>query len=285
MGSYFLLLFDFLLYLCVIPNMIIMKNSKLFLILSAFCMSFLVGCGVDYEKMAKSYVAGQKVSYEDALLVTDGQENYVLHFEGIQSKKYTGRKLVKYYLDTEQVEKFSTISTVDGDIDLTKAKDWGCSKSSGLLYVVSAVGNEKCIYNISSYSLKGTPVCYGKDIEVLSSDIIQCRDRITSFYKWTGESLKTDRYTGKIGKSSVIMDIAFDGENIYGSYYYKSQGSSSQKSLRGVAKGMNFHFKTYNRKGVEQEEMTITHNGSELVGTCKDLKRYKTSNVNLSFSK
>lgn len=248
-------------------------------------MGLFVSCSPDYEKLAKSYVAGQKVSYEDALLVVDGEKHYVLHFDGLQSKKFTGRKLVSHDLDTEETTKLSTITTDDGEVDLTNQKVWGCSKSNNLLYVVATVGKQKCLYNISPYTLKGAPVCYGNDIDVLGEDVIQCRNKVTTYYKWSGDALKTDRYTGTIGKSTVIMDIAFDGEQIYGSYYYKSNGASSQKSLRGVVKGMNFKFTTYNRKGVKQEEFTLTHNGSELVGICETLKKYKKTNVRLSYSK
>lgn len=262
-----------------------MKQSKFFLALAVFCLGFLVSCSPDYEKLAKTYVAGQKVSYEDALLVVDGEKHYVLHFDGLQSKKFTGRKLVYHDLDTEETTKLSKITTTEGEIDLTDQKVWGCSKSNNLLYVVATVGKKKHLYNISPYTLKGTLVCEGNDIEVLGDDVIQCRNKVTTYYKWTGDALKTDRYTGTIGKYSTIMDIAFDGEQIYGSYYYKSNGASSQKSLRGTVKGMNFNFTTYNRKRVKQEEFSLKHNGSELVGVCTTVKNNRKSNVRLSFSK
>lgn len=258
-----------------------MKQTFSFLI-AALCM-LAVSC-TNYEKLASSYIASQNLTEDQVLFVEDGDDHYILHFEASESKKYSGRKIAKYDFKTQEVEKISSVKADDTEIDLTKIKEWGCSKDNSTLYFVASVGNEKCLYSISPYTMRAKAVCYGKNIEIIG-DIILCLSQSNVvFYKWSGKALKTDSYTGTIGKTSVTMDLALDGGNVYG-YYYARGASKNKKNFRGTIKGVNMEMSVFNSKGKEIETIKLSLNGDVLMGNCHDIAKWKDSNVKLTYSK
>lgn len=260
-----------------------MKQTFSFLI-AALCACFFASSCTDYEKLANSYIASQNLTEDQVLNVEDGDDHFLLHFESTESKKYSGRKIAKYDFKTQEVEKIGSVKTENAEIDLTKIKEWGCSKDNSTLYFIASVGNEKCLYSISPYSMRAKAVCYGKSIEVIG-DIILCVSQSNIvFYKWSGKALKTDSYTGTIGKSSVTMDLALDGDKVYG-YYYTRGASKNKKNFRGTVKGVNMEMSVFNNKGKEIETIKLAHNGDVLLGNCHDIAKWKDSEVKLTYSK
>ena len=249
--------------------------------LCAVCaFGIFTGCK-DYDKMAEAYMSSQNLTAEDVLDVEDGGEHFLLHFEGIESKKYSGRKIAKYDYKTQEVEKISTVRAGDSEIDLTKIKNWGCSKANETLYLIASVGNEKCLFSISPYTLNAKDVCYAKNIEIIGDVILCISGNNVAFYEWSGKALETKSYTGTIGKTSVVMDLAIDGGKIYG--YYCNKGSKVKKNFRGTMRGVYMEMSVYNNKGKEIETIKLTHTGDALTGNCHDIAKWKDNAVKLTY--
>ena len=255
--------------------------KKIFgLFLFAFS-ALLITCCTDYEKLAKAYISSQTLTVDDVLDVNDGEEHFLLHFEGIQSKKYQGRKIAKYDYKTQKVEKISTIKTADAEIDLTKVKEYGCSKGNGLLYLIISRGRDKYLYGIYPQTLMATEVCHGRNVEIIGDIILCVSGNNISFYNWSGEALETRRYKGTIGRNSVIMDLATDGGDLYG--YYSVKGGT-KKNFRGTIKGVNMEMTVFNNKGKEIETLTLVHDGDAITGNCHDIAKWRNSPVKLTYS-
>ena len=257
-----------------------MKKTLAMMLCAVCAFGIFTGCK-DYDKMAEVYMSSQNLTAEDVLDVEDGGERFLLHFEGIESKKYSGRKIAKYNYKTQEVEKISTVRVGDSEIDLTKIKDWGCSKANETLYLIASVGNEKCLFSISPYTLNAKDVCYAKNIEIIGDVILALSGNNVSFYEWSGKALDTKSYTGTIGKTSVVMDLAIDGGKIYGYYYNK--GSKVKKNFRGILKGVNMEMSVFNSKGKEIETIKLTHTGDALTGNCHDIAKWKDNAVQLTY--
>lgn len=250
-------------------------------LLFAACALFVFASCKNYDKMAEAYISSQGLTAEDVLDIQDGDEHFLLHFEGIESKKYSGRKIAKYDYKTQEVEKISTVRAGESEIDLTKVKEWGCSKDNETLYFIASVGSEKCLFSISPYTLNAKDVCYAKNIEIIGDVILCITGNKVTFYQWSGKALETKRYAGTIGKTNVNMDLAMDGGKIYG--YYANKGSNIKKNFRGTIKGVNMEMSVFNSKGKEIETIKLTHTGDALTGNCHDISKWKDSAVQLTY--
>ena len=250
--------------------------------------------GADYDKRADRFIRRAGLTYSDVLV-----QSHTIN-PGVYFINQDGR-LAKYDLKEKKETSLNIVHCVGGeDIEFPYPVD--VSKYGDKLFISGDNGwngagagyNVVCLNTLNDIAHY---VCFGRVVKVDPPYVVSYSNvsadgrKNYSYYSMaSGQSKEVTpcRYSGKIGKYPIVMELAFDisTKHVVGTYYYRSQGANNRMILSGVSKTDGIitleGYENLKNDAPVNEYMTLGISGDYISGTWKNSSGSRSLKMHLT---
>lgn len=256
----------------------------------------------DWHELAVNYLAANSID-EDAAYICDDDERHCVYY--LKEDKLYKDKLVRYDLRDGTSTTISLCPSESGDIELNSVEKWGTMADDKSIWLMADNGwfgdgaaTNVVVYN--TYTQLGKVICSGRMVE-LKGGIIECTRRelvrfntcmadsdfayTTTYYDWDGDEIEPDTYVGMIGSYPVVMELVSDGEEVFGSYYYRRYGPDHRMELEGAISNRRILLYGYSYDSGDRrliETISGVAVGDDIEGTWTNISNGNTLKVHLT---
>ncbi len=263
------------------------------LVLICVLLIIVLASGADYEKRADRFIRRAGLSHSNVLVQsqTINPGVYFINQDG---------HLVKYDLKNKKEVPLRSFHCAGGeDIEFPYKVD--AYKYGDKLFISGDNGwngagagyNVVCLNTLNDNAYY---VCFGRVVKVEPPYVVSYSNvsadgrKNYSYYSMTsGQSKEVTpcRYSGKIGKYPVVMELALDASTKYvvGTYYYRSQGADNRMILSGSNDAGTITLEGYEKFEYDaqvNEYMTLDMDGAHISGTWKNSSGSRSLQVRLT---
>lgn len=252
--------------------------------------------GPDYDAAVREFVAGLDEEQRVVAVCAEGEEPGVYFAEKISqescySSEHRGKLFIlkRYDLRTEQTDCLMEFDCGDEIVEYYYGIEISTAGDDLILIGnngYNSIQNGDNVVRFDPRTGKSEKICFASVIQRRNNLLkglrrILVRDggqgEISAeyvyhpiYYTLDGEEIVPDLYTGRIGNYPVVLELVREdeGREIFGSYYYRSQGPDKRIFLNGVVEGNGWTFwgRAEFDSGVPIETFSLTAYGNRLEG-------------------